>query len=225
MATVREECPTLQLGESHAGSEEFEGFRLVPSRGPGGGVEIQGLDIDDARTALKLLRSLKETQYKFGTEYAGRIIDTMGKADIEVIPPAFVEQARRLADHRQKLLATPTYTMRTLGEVLRKKSASATRTWVSRKREKQQLFTVGVDRQVLIPAFQLNEDGSPRKDLAPILGTLLDGGVDGWSLWTWLTVGTPLLSGEVPEKLVASNPERVLKAASRFAAQNRRPGT
>ncbi len=221
MATVpnaRAEAGVLQLEGNVADPVELDGFSVRPSQD---GVEIEGLDIEDAKIALKLLGSAKKVQYDFGATAAAQLIRIMSSAGVVLTPPAPVEQARRLADHRRRLLSTPTYTMSTLGELQRKKSASATRTWVSRKRDSKQLFTVAVDGHALIPAFQLNDDGTPRKDLTPILKTLLDGGVDGWSLWTWLTEGTPLLSGGVPEKLATHEPERVARAASRFAAQNR----
>lgn len=225
MATVREgraEAVVVRRGEIHSADPgdpvEFDGFTLLPSRG---GVEIEGLDLEDAKMALRLLGAAKEVQYELGARSAAQLINVMSAAGVDLTPPASVEQARRLADHRRKLLSTPTHTIPTLGELQRKKSASATRTWVSRKRDNRQLFTVTVDGHVLIPAFQLNDDGSPRRELAPIMKTLVDAGVDGWSLWTWLTEGTPLLSGGVPEQLAATDPERVMRAAARYAAQNR----
>jgi hypothetical protein len=49
---------------------------------------------------------------------------------------------------------------------------------------------------------------------------LIDAGVQSWALWTWLTSPTSLLSGEIPEQLVRSTPQRVLRAARRLAAAN-----
>ena len=73
----------------------------------------------------------------------------------------------------------------------------------------------------IIPAFQFDAAAAePRPELEPVLQTLIDAGVQSWALWTWLTASTPLLSGEVPEQLVRSNPQRVLRAAQRFAAAN-----
>ena len=95
---------------------------------------------------------------------------------------------------------------------------SSTRTWLSRRREARELFTVKHDGRTIIPAFQLDADGEPRPELQPVLQTLVDACVQSWALWTWLTSLTSLLSGETPEQLVRSNPQRVLRAAQRFAA-------
>lgn len=181
------------------------------------GVEIEGLDLEDASEALRLLRAARQFQFERGSSVAARLVEVMTAADLDLTPPAAVEQARRQADHRRALLATPVYTYETLGELLGHSNASTTRTWVSRKRAANLLFTVKVDNQVIIPAFQLDAEGEPRKDLAVILDTLLSVGVDGWALWTWLVVGTPLLSGGVPVELVETEPKRVQVAAERFA--------
>lgn len=62
-----------------------------------------------------------------------------------------------------------------------------------------QMFTVPDGVRAIIPAFQLDNAGEPRGDLAPLLAVLLPAGVDGWELWTWLTSPTSLLSGDIPD--------------------------
>jgi len=50
-----------------------------------------------------------------------------------------------------------------------------------------------------------------------MLDVLLNGGIDGWPLWTWLTSPTSLLSGQTPEAVAKTAPERAMTAATRFA--------
>ena len=126
----------------------------------------------------------------------------------------------RLATHRNALLATPTYTHESLQQVRGVAKESSARTWLSRRRDARELFTVSHGGRTIIPAFQFDAAAEPRPELEPVLQTLIDAGVQSWALWTWLTASTPLLSGEVPEQLARSNPQRVLCAAQRFAAAN-----
>jgi hypothetical protein len=74
------------------------------------------------------------------------------------------------------------------------------------------------DRSLIVPAFQLTATGDPRPELRPLLNRLLAARIDGWAAWMWLTSPSPLLAGDVPERVVASEPARVLRAAGEFAA-------
>ncbi|QDP95667.1 hypothetical protein FOE78_06885 [Microlunatus elymi] len=186
-----------------------------------GGVEIEGLDPADAREALRLLGAARQLQFERGSLTASQLTQIMATADVDLTPPAAIEQARRQADHRRRMLSTPVYTYETLGELLGHAQQATTRTWVSRKRSARLLFTVKIDNQLIIPAFQLTDEGEPRQDLAGLVGPLLEAGVDGWALWTWLASSSPLLSGAVPIELVETEPQRAYRAAERFAARHR----
>jgi hypothetical protein len=129
-----------------------------------------------------------------------------------------VAQAQRLAGHRDALLATPLYTYGSLCELRGDARESSTRTWLSRRKAENKMFTVTHNGRTLIPAFQLDERGDPRPELQPLLAALQGGAVQGWTLWTWLTSPTSLLSGAVPEQLARTEPTRALRAAERFAA-------
>lgn len=137
--------------------------------------------------------------------------------EVSLIPPATLIQAQRLAAHRNALLATPVFTHETLSELRGNARPSSTRTWLTRRRDEHALFTVNVKGTTVIPAFQLDENGEPRPELQPIVSALQEGGIEGWSLWTWLTKPTSFLSGGVPEEVARTNPERALRAAQRFA--------
>lgn len=136
---------------------------------------------------------------------------------VSLTPAATLQQSKRLATHRNALLATPFHTYTSLSEQ-RDSSESNTRTWVARRRQAHKLFTVDHDGRTLIPAFQFDEQGELRTELAPLLAALVKGGVRDWSLWTWLTSPTSFLSGEVPEHIATTDPARALRAAQRFAA-------
>lgn len=185
------------------------------------GVLIRGLSKDDAVTAIKLLRAARDMQFTTGQSAAHGLLSTMLRAEVELIPPASVEQARRLAGVRKALLATPVLTHETLGEVRGDSNPSTTRTWVSRARERGRLFTVKVDGRSVIPALQLTDSGDLRDEYAPVLSPLLEADLDGWAIWIWLTTPSPLLSGGIPDRLITETPERVRRAAQRFAASQR----
>lgn len=117
-------------------------------------------------------------------------------------------QARRLADHRTRLLTDGALNVPDSGE----------RGGSGRSPAGTALFTVRHAMQTLAPAFQFAADGSPRQELRPLISTLTAGGVDGWQLWSWLTSGSSFLSGGAPHEVARTQPERALRAAERFAA-------
>ena len=58
--------------------------------------------------------------------------------------------------------------------------------------------------------LSLSEDSrSVRDDPRGVLDILLNQGVTGWELWSWLRTGTAGLSGQTPEEVAAMNPARV----------------
>ncbi|SOC47845.1 hypothetical protein SAMN05660748_1073 [Blastococcus aggregatus] len=117
-------------------------------------------------------------------------------------------QARRLADHRTRLLNDGALIVPDSGE---KRDSGRSPAGTA-------LFTVQDAGQTLAPAFQFAADGSPRPELRPLVSTLTAGGVDGWQLWSWLTASSSYLSGGVPQEVACTQPERALRAAERFVA-------
>jgi hypothetical protein len=205
-------------------------------------LEIRGLtgsELDETFEQLSLIRDLQAHNVVSSTELTAalsQLVELVGTLQAErteavrdellrvlmtrevtLIPPATLTQAQRLAAHRDALLATPVLTHGTLSELLGNERQSSTRTWLARRREQHALFTVNVKGKTIIPAFQLDENGEPRSELQPILSVLREGGLEGWSLWTWLTKPTSFLSGGVPEEVARTNPKRALRAAQRFA--------
>jgi hypothetical protein len=185
---------------------------------------IRDLQAHDAVSSDDLTATLSQLVELIGTLQAERtaevrdeLTQVLMSREVGLIPPATLIQAQRLAAHRNALLATPVFTHETLSQLRGNARPSSTRTWLTRRRDESALFTVNVKGTTVIPAFQFDENGEPRPELQPIVSALQEGGIEGWSLWTWLTKPTSFLSGGVPEDVARTNPERALRAAQRFA--------
>ena len=181
-------------------------------------VEIRGVSRRRVVEALDLLERVRTVQAKHVAGTRDNLVHTLMASNVPLTPAATVAQAQRLASHRDALLATPLYTHGSLRELRGDARESGTRTWLSRRKTENKVFTVAHNGRTLIPAFQLDDRGEPRQELQPLLAALQGAGVRGWALWTWLTSPTSLLSGAVPEQLVRTAPQRALRAAERFAA-------
>ncbi len=181
-------------------------------------VEVRGVSHDEVVEALELRDKIRAVQADHVAASRADLLRAMMVSNVSLTPPASLAQAQRLASHRDALLATPVFTYGTLQQLRGDAKESSTRAWVARRRDAHAVFTVSYKGRTLIPAFQFDDDGEPRAELQPILSTLVGAGVDGWTLWTWLTSPTSLLSGEVPEHVARTAPARALRAAQRFAA-------
>ncbi|MGV0871988.1 hypothetical protein [Mycolicibacterium sp. XJ879] len=169
-------------------------------------------------TLSELVELLRTLQAEHTAAIRDDLMQVLMSREVSLTPPATLIQAQRLAAHRVALLATPVFTHETLSELRGTASESSTRTWLARRRDERALFTVNYKGKTVIPAFQLDEGGEPRPELQPMLSALQKGGIEGWSIWTWLTKPTSFLSGGVPEEVARTNPDRALRAAQRFAA-------
>lgn len=67
------------------------------------------------------------------------------------------------------------------------------------------------------PAFQFTGAGDLRPELSPHLGILQEAGLSPWMAWAWLTEPATLLSGDIPEQIMVSNPRRAAIAVERYA--------
>jgi hypothetical protein len=184
----------------------------------GGHLEVRGVSRRDIEAALDLQHKVRVLQADHASATRADLTRALMAHHVSLTPPATLAQAQRLATHRDALLATPVFTHDTLGALRGDTKASSTRAWVARRRDNHELFTVIHNGRTVIPAFQLDDHGEPRSELQPILAALAAADVTGWPLWTWLTNRTALLSGEIPERLARRAPDRVLRAAHRFAA-------
>ncbi|CAN5439263.1 hypothetical protein BH11ACT7_BH11ACT7_18350 [soil metagenome] len=180
-------------------------------------LEVRGVTRRDVEEALELIDKVRVLQADHVKATRADLTRTLMARNVSLTPPATLAQAQRLAAHRDALLSTPVFTHDTLRALRADTKTSSTRTWLTRRRDNHEVFTLTYNGRTLIPAFQLDTEGQPRPELQPILAALAQGGITGWPLWTWLTAPTALLSGEIPEQLARRAPERVLRAARRFA--------
>lgn len=193
--------------------ETFEQLRLIRDLQAHNVVSTDEL----TETLAQLVELLETLKAERAAAVRDELVQVLTSREVSLVPPATLAQAQRLAAHREALLATPVYTHETLSKVRGNARPSSTRTWLTRRRDEHALFTVNVKGTTVIPAFQLDESGEPRPELQPIVSALQEGGIEGWSLWTWLTKPTSFLSGGIPEEVARTNPERALRAAQRFA--------
>ncbi|MDA8280997.1 MAG: hypothetical protein M0Z63_11380 [Actinomycetota bacterium] len=152
-----------------------------------GMLEVSGVSRRDLEGALQLLPVVRELQGLAADEARPELLRVLMRHRLALTPPASVDQAHRLAAHREALLAEAVFTYDTLGEVRGDTRVSSTRTWVTRQREERRLFSVTHAGQAILPAFQFDGDGRPRVELQPLLEVLVGAEVDGWELWSWLT--------------------------------------
>ncbi len=142
---------------------------------------------------------------------------TPGLDALDPIPHATVEQARRVAALRARLLATGAVRYEDIAEV-RDAATATVRQSVHRAVKRHQLFTVSHDGKTLIPVFQLDEAFFPRPELRPVLRPLQEAGEDGWALWTWFATPSAWLDGRPPVDVLTERPDDVAEAARRRAS-------
>lgn len=139
------------------------------------------------------------------------MLHSTGDDPVHAVPISLVTVARQ-ARLREALLTTPAFDYAALAAV-RGTSVDATRFMIHKTASLHRLLVISDHRDVLVPAFQLTEDGEPRPDLAPVLQPLLAAGMDPWKAWIWLTQPAALLGGLVPEQ-AAADPEHSDVAAT-----------
>ncbi len=83
------------------------------------------------------------------------------------------------------------------------KTPATVRQWIARQREAHRLVTVTHDRSVLVPTFQLDEAFALDADVAVLIGSLVDAGFDGWSVWHWAQTPNTWLDGRNPASVLA----------------------
>lgn len=183
-----------------------------------GRLEVSGVQRRDLEQALVLLPLVQELQAEGTAVTREQLVRALMRHRVHVTPRASVEQAQRLAAHRDALLASDVFSHASLAALRGDRQVSSTRTWVTRRRKDRALFTVTHEGRTLLPAFQFTDAGQTRPELQPLLRALLDAGIDGWELWTWLTSSSSFLSGGAPAQVARTHPQRALHAAERFAA-------
>ena len=133
-----------------------------------------------------------------------RLLRSQGEDPAHAVPLDLVQLSRQ-AHVRRELLESAWHTYDSLAE-LRGDDPRETRLGCIRAAAGHELLLVSNGQVRMVPAFQLEADGRPRADLAPVLRPLLAAGMDAWKAWAWLTQPAALLGGEIPER-AAADPE------------------
>jgi len=215
----------VTVHRQHKTRTPFPSLAVRPNpNGPGNLVEVEVEPGDEELVAIAVQRVTAcrdELRGEESQQARRNMLTQLLSHGVELVEPASLDQARRQAAVRITLLQTPVYTYETLREVRGDSNASATRTAMSRARAAGKVFTVTHDANTLLPAFQFDDTGHPRPELADLIRPLTEAGMGPWQLWAWLTQRAALLSGLVPEQ-AAGDPEtaaRAAQAARRMAAR------
>lgn len=138
-------------------------------------------------------------------------------ADLDPVPYATVEQARRLSALRASLLRQGALSTAAIAEA-RGITANNARQWISRHRRSQRLFTVTHEGETLVPTFLLDQGLEPKPAATAAITALREAGEDGWGLWAWFASPSVWLGGGVPAEVLDTDPERVVRSALQRAA-------
>lgn len=182
-------------------------------------IEVEGRSSEEVLTALRLLEAAHREQRAHVDSFGAGLLTAMVSAGVDVAPQASLAQAKRQASLRARLLDGGVHTHASLTQLRGGAKESSVRTWVTRRRGEHALLAVTHEGRTVIPAFQLDDHGGPRPELRPLIATLTGAGITGWEAWAWLCSRSSLLSGDVPEQVARSAPERVLRAARRHVDQ------
>lgn len=199
-------------------AERLERLGLAEQLGPAG---LPTFTRDDAGRAHWCEPGTGEPLPRPALERLAQLLTSEGEDPAHAVPVGLV-QLRREARVRAELLAGGWLDYAGLGE-RRGTSADAARFAVHKAAERGAVLLVPHDGGVLVPAFQLDDDGEVREELLPVLEPLLTAGLDPWRTWIWLTQPAALTGGQVPHE-AARDPEEqplVRAAAARLAERAR----
>ncbi|MEP7115203.1 MAG: hypothetical protein ABI862_18215 [Ilumatobacteraceae bacterium] len=133
-------------------------------------------------------------------------------ADVDPIPYATVQQARRLAGLRASLLRQGAWSTAAIADA-RGITPNNARQWISRNRKAHRIFTVTHEGETLVPAFLLDDWLEPRPEAQEPIRLLREAGEDGWALWAWFATPSPWVGGRVPAELLTTAPALVAQSA------------
>jgi len=172
-------------------------------------VDFEGLSPHEVQDAIRLYKQRKRPR-AFGRATLRKHIDQDYVDNAQIVSGATQRQAVRSGEIRKRLLESEGAATYSAMADMRGSNKKAARQWVSRQRHVQRLFTVEAQGRVLVPAFQLNDEGDLDKAVSGIIvQPMLKAGVRPWAIWAWSTRPTGLLSGRIPAKLVHEKPEVV----------------
>lgn len=122
--------------------------------------------------------------------------------DIEIPPPAVLDQVRRNAQLRASLLQEfGAVSAEELADLVGSRAVRR-RTVVDNWSRADRLVAVSWRGQTLVPGFQLLSDGHPDPALQPVLATLRQYGAEPWERALWWALPAPRLDGKRPVDLL-----------------------
>ncbi len=209
-------------GRSGGGTDlsvEEQRFAVMLSDAIGRVATDVDLSEEDVRTMVARLVEAGLLQEQKAPEARRRLAQALGPslADLDPVPRATVEQARRLAGLKASLLRQGAFTTASLAEA-RGITTNNARQWISRLRRADRLFTVAHEGESLVPAFLLDGALEPRPEATAAIESLRGAGEDGWALWAWFASPSPWLGGQVPAEAMTETPDAVAEAARSRAA-------
>ena len=169
---------------------------------------------DRIRNILYRLVQAGQLQERRAPEARNELARALGPslADLDPVPYATVEQARRLSALRSSLLRQGAFSTAKIAEG-RGIAPNNARQWISRHRRANRLFTVSYERETLVPAFLLSEALEPKPTAKEAIAALRAAGEDGWALWAWFATPSAWLGGRVPAEVLETDPESVTRGA------------
>jgi len=172
----------------------------------------------DVRNLLFLLLQAGKLQERRAPAARRDLAKVLGPslADLDPVPYATVEQARRLAALRIFLLRRGALSTAAIADA-RGITPNNARQWVLRNRKAYRIFTVSYG-ETLVPAFLFDEEFEPRPEIQEPIRALRQAGEDGWALWAWFATPSPWVGGRVPAALLSTDPELVAESARQRAA-------
>lgn len=181
-------------------------------------LDLYGLTPAEAQDVIKAHAKHVQLRIQARAELRATV-DRAYVNDLPLISEATQKQAVRTADAHVRLIEVEgAATYKTLAE-LRGTRESGARSWVNRLRRENLLFTVEVKGRTLIPSVQLSADGQLDELVSEqLVKPLLAAGMEPWTLWSWLTSPTGLLSGEIPADAIVTDQRRVIRAVERQVA-------
>ncbi|QIN29385.1 DUF2384 domain-containing protein [Brevibacterium luteolum] len=187
-----------------------------------GHLEVVGASKEELEHALALIRADRHRKVAARAAFVSYVRKTMLDESAALISLASQKQIQRSAGLRQHLMEEEGFETYASLAATRSSQESSVRTWVSRMRKRNELFTVELNGATMIPKVQLTSSGNADPHVVELIRPLLRAGLDGWSLWAWLTQPNGLLSGEVPAEVVKTDAGRAARASDRYAAEIRR---
>ncbi|MDJ1370059.1 hypothetical protein C7K25_01520 [Gulosibacter molinativorax] len=144
-------------------------------------VEVTGMSVQDVEYAVNVVRRFDEERIRARKVLETHLLEM--QRDTPLVSEATQLQLQRTAELRTQLLQSEGAEDYESLAQLRGSQESSARTWVSRMRQRHELFTVEVRGHTLIPRVQLTAKGGSDPLIAELIRPLAHVGLDGWGIW------------------------------------------